>query len=121
MRLNQSRGVQDRRGKIRMPEPARRRVVNGLRSECEYGTIMDTMTLTVKKIPSALHKSLKLAAGADGRSLNSLLLSVLAAAMDERERLSRMRATRGELETFVRSLPPSDDAAELIRQSRDTR
>ena len=77
--------------------------------------------VTIKNMPSELHSELKKEASVKGRSLNSYVLAVLAAAAEERARLRRMRGSSDELEVFVASLPPSDDVVELIREDRDSR
>jgi plasmid stability protein len=78
-------------------------------------------TLTIKNIGGGLHQALKREASQQGRSLNSYVISLLEDAVDEQERLRRMQGLRDELETFVSSLPVTDNVVSLIREDRDQR
>ena len=75
--------------------------------------------LSLKDVPDPVYRQLKEAARAEGRSLNSYLVSLLTADAEERNRRKRMRENRNEFRRFVESLPPMDDSTPLIREDRE--
>lgn len=78
-------------------------------------------TLTIKNLDPSVHETLKREAAREGRSLASLLASLLDQAARDRQRRALMREQSEELELFVRGLPPSSDAVELLREDREQR
>lgn len=74
--------------------------------------------MTIKNIPESIYKSLKKEASRTGTSLNAKVIEALANNTEELERRAKMRATRGDLERFVASLPPMPDSVPLIRADR---
>lgn len=75
--------------------------------------------LSVKDVPEPVYRQLKEAAQAEGRSLNSYLVSLLTADAEERNRRKRMRENRNDFRRFVESLPRMDDSTPLIREDRE--
>jgi len=75
--------------------------------------------LSIKNLPDSVHKDLKQAAAAQGRSLNSFVVRALERIAEEdlRSQSSRVRWER--LHALIDSLPPVGDSAELIREDRD--
>ena len=78
------------------------------------------MNLTIKNVPPKVHTSLKKEAARKGRSLNSAIIEVLSNSAAEVDRRARMRATRGDLERFVASLPKMSSSVPLIRADRES-
>jgi plasmid stability protein len=77
--------------------------------------------LSIKNLPPQLHAALKREASAQGRSLNSYVISLLEDAMAHQERLRRMSGLREQLQAFVSTLPSGTSATGLIREDRDQR
>ena len=75
--------------------------------------------ITIKELPDSVHRELKTAARAQGRSLNSYIISLLELSVDELARRKMMRAGREEFRKFLGSLPPMDDSTALIREDRE--
>ena len=76
--------------------------------------------LNIKRVPDSLHKSLKKAAKAQGRSLNQYVIHLLELDHDERARRERMKKGWKEFRQFVETLPHMSDSAALIREDRDS-
>jgi hypothetical protein len=76
--------------------------------------------LSIKDLPDKIHRQLKKAAEAEGRSLNGYIIHVLELDAAERTRRERMREGRREFLKFVESLPDTRDlSTRLLRQDRD--
>jgi plasmid stability protein len=75
--------------------------------------------LSIKDLPDKVHKQLKKAAKAEGRSLNRYIIHVLEAEAAERARRGRTHEGREEFRRFVKSLPYMGDSTELIREDRE--
>jgi plasmid stability protein len=75
--------------------------------------------LTIKDLPEALHKELKAAARAEGRSMNAYIIRVLLSNAEERARRKRMREGWEDYQKFMATLPRLGNSAELIREDRD--
>jgi plasmid stability protein len=75
--------------------------------------------LSIKELPDGVHRELKKAAQAAGRSLNSYIVSLLELSVEERSRRRMMRKNRGEFRKFLASLPPLGDSVPLIREDRE--
>ncbi len=76
------------------------------------------MNLTIKNVPEKVHRALKQEAAEKGRSLNAEAILALAWRAGEIERRRKMRASWGELEKFVASLPKMSSSMPLIRAGR---
>lgn len=75
--------------------------------------------LTIKDLPDTVHRKLKSAAAAEGRSLNSYITTVLEASTHRSERRRLMREHREEFRRFVASLPRTPSSVPLLREDRD--
>ena len=75
--------------------------------------------ITIKDVPDRVHKELKSAARAQGRSLNGYIVSILEMSVEERCRRLMMRQGRDEFRAFLASLPGFADSTEMIREDRD--
>jgi hypothetical protein len=76
--------------------------------------------LSIKDLPDKIHRQLKKAAEAEGRSLNGYIIHVLELDAAERTRRERMREGRREFLKFVESLPDTRDlSTRLLREDRD--
>jgi plasmid stability protein len=77
--------------------------------------------LTIKGVPASVHRKLKVAAADEGRSLNSLINSILEASTNQADRRRLMRESREEFRRYVSSLPrsKSKSSVELIREDRE--
>jgi len=75
--------------------------------------------LTIKKLPDSMYRQLKKNARVHGRSLNAEVIHIIESDLAEQARFEKMRASAGELERFVASLPPMEDSTPLIREDRD--
>ena len=75
------------------------------------------MNITVKNVPDSVYRVIKREAKRKRRSLNAEIFQALETEAAERWR--QLGSLRKELERFAASLPPLDDSAPLIRQSRE--
>lgn len=78
-----------------------------------------SMDITVKNIPEKVHRTMKLVAEKEGRSLNAQIIHTLQAKADEAERLRHMRGSLETLKRFSASLPMLDDSTALLRKDRE--
>jgi plasmid stability protein len=76
------------------------------------------VNLTIKNVPSTIHRQLKRDAAEHGRSLNAKIIQVLAAEAAELDRRRKMRESRADLEKFVAGLPKVPSSVPLIRADR---
>lgn len=74
--------------------------------------------LTIKELPEKIHAELKRAARAEGRSLNSYVLSLLEMSVGERSRRRLMCAGREAFREFLAGLPRLDDSTPILREDR---
>jgi plasmid stability protein len=73
--------------------------------------------LSIKDLPDKIHRQLKKAAEAEGRSLNGYIIHILELDAAERTRRERMREGRREFLKFVESLPDTRDlSTRLLRE-----
>ena len=85
---------------------------------CHNGTV----NLTIKNITEDVHKTLKRAASARGRSLNSEVLRLLQERAELEDRRERIRSTWDDFLKFRASMPKlRTSTARLIREDRETR
>jgi len=75
--------------------------------------------LNIKDVPRMVHQQLKKTAKAQGRSLNSYVISVLKLSVEEQARRERMREGWKEYREFMKSLPHMGDSTPLIREDRE--
>ena len=75
--------------------------------------------LSIKDLPDTVHSELKRVARSQGRSLNSYVVSLLEASVEERQRRKMVREGREEFREFLASLPRLNDSTRLIREDRD--
>jgi plasmid stability protein len=76
------------------------------------------MNLTIKNVPDKVYRTLKKEASERGRSLNAEAILALTWRAEEVERRRQMRASWGDLERFVASLPKMSGSVALIREDR---
>lgn len=76
-------------------------------------------SITIRQVPDELHEEIKKAAAAEGKSVNSHILTLLERSADERRRRAIMRTRREEFREFLSTLPRLSDSTELIREDRD--
>ena len=81
--------------------------------------MMSMANLTVKDLPDAVYRELKVAARSEGRSLNGYIVALLKAIVDEANRRKLMRGGRKEFRDFLGTLPILEDSTPLIREDRD--
>jgi hypothetical protein len=77
------------------------------------------MDLTIKRIPESLCEAMQREAQSPGRNLNDEEILTLEAEAAELERRRRLKTLRKELDRFVESLVPSNNAVALIRENRN--
>jgi hypothetical protein len=76
------------------------------------------MNITLKNVPVIVYRTVKRAAKQQGRSLNAQIIHTLEMEAAQLERQRRLPGLIKELDRFVKSLPPMDDSAPLIREDR---
>jgi plasmid stability protein len=74
--------------------------------------------LTIKGLPDRLHEELKIAAEAEGRSLNGYITTILEASTHRSDRRRLMREQRDEFRRFVSALPRMKSSVSLLREDR---
>ncbi len=79
------------------------------------------MNITLKNVPPKVHKALKRAAKAEGRSLNAHIIQKLEMEAAQLERRRKLPQLIRKLNQFAASLPPMDDSAPIIRRERERR
>jgi plasmid stability protein len=77
-------------------------------------------TLSIKKMPEALHKRLKKEASAEGRSLNAELIYLLKQALASQQRMREWQSRRQRLEKLVAEQPYTANlSVEMLREDRE--
>lgn len=77
-------------------------------------------TLNIKSVPDDVHERLKRAAEAEGKSLNSYVLSLLQRGLEDVERRRLWRDSLPALRAFVEGLPRlQSESVDLIREDRE--